>query len=107
MGGSGLAVIALAATAILPVDISRDDDGDNRMPAWRLVAIPATSLACGAILVGAAVTILPLAHPEASSGAIMLGLLAQGAGATFTRWASARHVDRHGPKVPTGAGLAS
>ncbi|TGT74923.1 MFS transporter [bacterium M00.F.Ca.ET.159.01.1.1] len=107
LGGSGLGVIALAATAILPVDISRDDDGDNRMPAWRLVAIPATSLACGAILVGAAVTILPLAHPEASSGAIMLGLLAQGAGATFTRWASARHVDRHGPKVPTGAGLAS
>ncbi|TRC71255.1 MFS transporter [Mesorhizobium sp. WSM4307] len=102
-----LAFAALAATALLPSERKIETHEAHRLPPLGVAIGPAISLGCGAVLVGATVTFLPLAHPEATSGTIMLGLLLQGLGATVTRWLSARHVDRHGTRLPMLAGLAA
>ncbi len=69
---------------------------------------PITALAIGAIVVGAAITFLPLAHPELDRTTIMVALLLQGLGAACARWAAGRPIDRHGPRVALiGAAMLS
>jgi predicted MFS family arabinose efflux permease len=68
-----------------------------RLP-LRSIAWPGISLAAGAIIVGASVTFLPLAHPEIGAATIMGALLAQGLASAFTRWIGGRAIDRNGPR---------
>ena len=70
----------------------------------RSIAWPGASLAAGAILVGASITFLPLAHPEVGTWTILIALLLQGLGSAFTRWLSGRTIDRHGPRGTLIAG---
>ncbi|MEZ2332390.1 MFS transporter [Mesorhizobium sp. RCC_202] len=107
LAAASLALAALAATVVLPANIRVGEQQDHSLPHWRAAASPALCLACGAVLVGAAVTVVSLAHPEASDSSIMFGLFLQGAGAAFTRWASARQIDRKGATAATLTGLAS
>jgi len=104
---AAVAFTALAAIAVLPSERKIETDEAHCLPPLGAAIGPAISLGCGAVLVGATVTFLPLAHPEAASGTVTLGLLLQGLGAAVTRWLSARHVDRHGTRLPMLAGLAA
>jgi len=78
----------------------------HRLPPLHGAAWPAVAIALGAIVMGATVTFLPLAHKEAGTGTIMLALLLQGLGSAVARWASGRPVDRHGPQGAMTVGLA-
>jgi predicted MFS family arabinose efflux permease len=102
-----LGLIGLAGVAVVPGRIAQTD-GDthpNALPAMRIAAWPAAALAIGAIVVGASITFLPLAHHEATTGTIMLALLLQGLAAAAARWAAGRPVDRHGPQGAMVAGV--
>ena len=105
---AGLPLAGLAGVALLPRIVQPlDDSGHNHaLPALSLAAWPAVSLAIGAILVGATVTFLPLAHPEAGQGTIMVALLLQGLMAAVARWLAGRPVDRHGPQGAAIGGVA-
>ncbi|MGY4397499.1 putative MFS family arabinose efflux permease [Sphingomonas sp. UYAg733] len=105
------ALLALAGTiciALLPRGsvIPEGVCGTNRLPALRDAAWPTASLAFGAIAIGAAVTFLPLAHRELSTGTIMLALLLQGLTSAVARWGSGRFVDHRGPQGAMVAGIA-
>jgi predicted MFS family arabinose efflux permease len=76
----------------------------QRLP-LRAIAWPGASLAAGAIIVGASITFLPLAHPEAGASTILVALLLQGLAAAFTRWLGGRTIDRHGPRGTMIAGI--
>ena len=76
-----------------------------RLP-LRAIAWPGVSLAAGAIIVGASVTFLPLAHPEVGAATILSALLLQGLASAFTRWIGGRTIDRHGPRGTLIAGVA-
>lgn len=78
----------------------------HRLPPLRGAAWPGVAIALGAIVIGATVTFLPLAHKELSTGTIMLALLLQGLGSAVARWASGRPVDCHGPQGAMTVGLA-
>ena len=105
------AMLALAGTLcilFLPRDSGRSTKVvvAHRLPALRVTAWPTASLAFGAIAIGAAVTFLPLAHRELSTGTIMLALLLQGLTSATARWGSGRFVDRRGPDGAMIAGIA-
>jgi predicted MFS family arabinose efflux permease len=82
-----------------------DEPQSHHMPGWRAAAWPAVALAIGAVIVGATITFLPLAHPELGAGMVMLALLLQGLSATVMRYASARYIDRHGTQSAMIAGV--
>ncbi|WBY09342.1 MFS transporter [Sphingomonas sp. 7/4-4] len=103
---TALALAGLVSLAHLPRREERVDAAHHSLPALRSAAWPATSLALGAIVIGATITFLPLAHREASTGTIMLALLIQGLAAATARWAAGRPVDRHGPQGAMIAGIA-
>jgi predicted MFS family arabinose efflux permease len=98
---AALAIAALATVAFLPkgVPAPRDDPHAVSFPPLRASVWPTTALGVGAIVVGAAITFLPLAHPELDEATIMVALLLQGLGAACARWAAGRPVDRHGPRA--------
>jgi predicted MFS family arabinose efflux permease len=103
---TALALAGLASLAHLPHREERVDAAHlHSLPALRSAAWPATSLALGAIVIGATITFLPLAHREAGTGTIMLALLIQGLAAAATRWAAGKPVDRHGPQGAMIAGI--
>jgi predicted MFS family arabinose efflux permease len=85
--------------------VAVDERHSHRLPEWRVAAWPSLALAIGAVIVGATITFLPLAHPEVASGTIMLALLVQGLCATGMRYLSARHIDRKGTQRPMVAGV--
>jgi len=103
-----LPLAAMACVALLPrIGQPADDDPQTRtVPSLRLAAWPAVALAIGAILVGATITFLPLAHPEADQGTIMLALFMQGLAAAVARWLAGRPIDRHGPQSAAIGGVA-
>lgn len=104
---TALALAGLAGLAYLPRREERvDATQPHPMPALRGAVWPATSLALGAIVIGATITFLPLAHREAGTGTIMLALLIQGLAAAAARWAAGRPIDRHGPQGAMIAGIA-
>ncbi|UIJ47109.1 MFS transporter [Sphingomonas cannabina] len=78
----------------------------HRLPQLRGAAWPAVAIALSAIVIGATITFLPLAHKEIGTGTIVLALLLQGLGSAVARWASGRPVDRHGPQGAMTIGLA-
>jgi len=97
---AALALAGLASLAALP---DRAQHGgahtySRRMPALRDMAWPAACLALGAIVIGATITFLPLAHHEVGTGTIMLALLIQGLASAAARAAAGRPIDRHGPQ---------
>jgi predicted MFS family arabinose efflux permease len=105
------AMLALAGTICIALLLrsSRLPEGvsnTNCLPALRDAAWPTAALAFGAIAIGAAVTFLPLAHRELSTGTIMLALLLQGLTSAIARWGSGRFVDQRGPKGAMVAGIA-
>ena len=94
-----LAIAALFAVALLPKAVSAPK-GEGHIisfPPLREALWPTTALAVSAVVVGAAITFLPLAHPELAPATIMVALLLQGLGAACARWAAGRPVDRYGP----------
>lgn len=102
-----LAMAGLAALAALPARAEPTATATpHPLPSLRTAAWPLAALALGAIVVGATITFLPLAHPEAGTGTIMLALLIQGLAAAAARWAAGRPVDRHGPQRALIAGAA-
>jgi len=107
---AALALAGLAGLAMLPRIATRSEDGGHAhsLPALRFAIWPAVSLAIGAVIVGATVTFLPIAHPEAGQGTIMLALLIQGLASATARWAAGRPIDRRGPQGAAigGVGLA-
>jgi predicted MFS family arabinose efflux permease len=104
---TALALAGLASLAHLPRRGERAEATHHHsLPALRSAAWPATSLALGAIVIGATITFLPLAHREAGTGTIMLALLIQGLAAAAARWAAGKPVDRHGPQAAMIAGIA-
>ena len=96
-----LALAALLTIAWLPADAQTPTDAaySHSLPAVRILGWPLMTLALGAIVIGAAVTFLPLAHPELSRTMIMAALLLQGLASACARWAAGRPIDRHGPFV--------
>jgi predicted MFS family arabinose efflux permease len=74
-----------------------------RLP-LRAIAWPGASLAAGAIVVGASITFLPLAHPEVGASTILIALLLQGLASALTRWIGGRTIDRDGPRATMIAG---
>ncbi len=103
LGLAGLAGLAIVPGRVAPAG---DEAASHGLPAMRTGAWPAAGLAIGAIVVGASITFLPLAHREAATGTIMLALLLQGLAAAAARWAAGRPVDRHGPQGAMIAGAA-
>lgn len=102
-----LALTGLAGLAALPAQAAPvEAAAPHKLPPLRAAAWPLSALALGAIVVGATITFLPLAHPEAGTGTIMLALLIQGLAAAAARWAAGRPVDRHGPQRALIAGAA-
>lgn len=110
MGALATAVtlLGVACLAALPHESEQLEQAPqpHRLPPLRGAAWPAAVIALGAIVVGATVTFLPLAHKEIGTGTIMLALLLQGLGSAAARWASGRPVDRHGPQGAMTVGLA-
>ena len=103
-----LAMAGLAALAALPARAEPTATAmPHPLPSLRTAAWPLTALALGAIVVGATITFLPLAHPEAGTGTIMLALLIQGLAAAAARWAAGRPIDRQGPLDATIAGAVT
>ena len=103
-GGTAGIAAALAVTALLTVALLREDAASPQesrrvasFPPLRTTVWPITALAIGAIVVGAAITFLPLAHPELGQATVMIALLLQGLFAACARWAVGRPIDRHGP----------
>jgi len=97
---AAFALVALASLAALP-DRAEHGEGaahSHRLPALRDMAWPAACLALGAIVIGATITFLPLAHHEVGTGTIMLALLIQGMASAGARAAAGRPIDRHGPQ---------
>lgn len=101
-------LLGLACLAALPRDGEQLEQAPHphRLPPLLGAAWPAVAIALGAIVIGATVTFLPLAHREIGTGTIMLALLLQGLGSAVARWASGRPVDRHGPQGAMTVGLA-
>lgn len=82
------------------------DPHSHRAPPLRLAAWPVIALGTGAIVVGATITFLPIAHPEASPGGIAAALLLQGLAGAVARWAAGRPIDRKGPRAAAVGGAA-
>jgi predicted MFS family arabinose efflux permease len=103
-----LAMAGIICIALLPRSSESPQvlSGRNHLPALWDAAWPTTALAFGAIAIGLAVTFLPLAHPELSTGTIMLALLLQGLTSAAARWGSGRFVDRSGPEGAMIGGIA-
>ena len=97
---AALALAALASLAALPACAERAGGAahSHPLPALRYMAWPAACLALGAIVIGATITFLPLAHHEVGTGTIMLALLIQGLASATARAAAGRSIDRHGPQ---------
>jgi len=108
LAATALALAGLAGLAALPAQAGPTEAAaPHPLPPLRAAAWPLAALALGAIVVGATITFLPLAHPEAGTGTIMLALLIQGLAAAGARWAAGRPVDRHGPEGAMIAGVAT
>lgn len=112
--GLGLAAAAAAVAALigvmcLPAGAGEPEAarGRTRFPPLRPAAWPAIALGIGAVAIGAAVTLLPVAHPEVAPATIASGLLAQGLASAVARWASGRSIDRHGPERAIARGVAA
>lgn len=109
--GAAAAVLTLAGIVCIAFLPRRGGDPETAahahgLPALRAAAWPTTALALGAIVIGATVTFLPLAHSELGMGTIMLALLLQGLASAIARWGSGRMVDRHGPQGAMMLGIA-
>lgn len=116
IGASGLGLAAAAAAMValigvicLPAGAAEAEpaQGGTSFPPLRLAAWPAVALGIGAVAIGAAVTFLPIVHPEVSPATIASGLLVQGLASAVARWASGRAIDRHGPKRAVAGGVAA
>jgi len=105
---AALAVAALLAVALLPAETAspRQSSRAASYPPLRTTLWPITALATGAIVVGAAITFLPLAHPELDPATIMIALLLQALFAACARWVAGRPIDRHGPHAALIAATA-
>lgn len=105
---AGVTLLGLACLVALPRHGAQSEQAahSRRLPSLRGAAWPAVGIALGAIVIGATVTFLPLAHKEIGTGTTMLALLLQGLGSAVARWASGRPVDRHGPQGAMTVGLA-
>ncbi|MDP5277934.1 MFS transporter [Sphingomonas sp. DG1-23] len=103
------ALAALAGVRLLPRDaLSGAPNGKAAsLPKLRDAAWPAVTLGIGAVVVGATVTFLPVAHPEIGTNLIAAGLLLQGLASAVARWASGRSIDRHGPQSAIVGGVAA
>ncbi len=108
LAAAALAMAGTICIALLPRSSESPQvlSGTNHLPAFWDAAWPTTTLAFGAIAIGAAVTFLPLAHRELSTGTIMLALLLQGLTSAAARWGSGRFVDRSGPEGAMIGGIA-
>jgi len=99
---AAFAVAALLTVALLPEGSPAPHDtghASSSFPPLRTTVWPITALALGAVVVGAAITFLPLAHPELDQATIMIALLLQALFAACARWAAGRPIDRHGPRA--------
>lgn len=108
LAAAALAMAGTICIALLPRSSEGPQvaSGTNHLPTLRDAAWPTAALAFGAIAIGAAVTFLPLAHRELSTGTIMLALLLQGLTSATARWGSGRFVDRAGPEGAMISGIA-
>lgn len=98
---AAFAVAASLTVALLPESspASHDAGHASSFPPLHATVWPITALALGAVVVGAAITFLPLAHPELDQATIMIALLLQALFAACARWAAGRPIDRHGPRA--------
>jgi len=103
-----LGLAALAGLGACTGRVIEADGGTKALAGPRLslraIAWPGASLAAGAIVVGASITFLPLAHPEVGATTILVALLLQGLASAFTRWVAGRTIDRNGPRATMIAG---